>query len=412
MTSAATDTTLNPESMEKHFTALRKLAVSRSALTPATRSEPTTYQEYVCAVDEFVALLDIPNLKKELPKLATSQQAVSKYLQFLNELLEEWDRWKGDVHPGFDNACKKATDANGKLPEKFTKAIFYLEKLIRKDDPDTRDALLTVVDSMQTLVDGVAEHVEDLTSNLLKFILGFDRQKELFAELCKLVLKDQGVKQDTIDALQKTIDRFNAAIAADKRAIIGLSIADGIAVILGAASIVGAFFTGGLTLLAFFALGPAIGIASYYIDKYRKEIGDFEKEIANLEKQQGTIGDEIKALIGYKSQFEHLTKEGSKVKTYVREVKKPWDALAEDLRKIRAEIDITDDPNAFKEYLEAFREAETIWKSFMTDIQKLRLPERKVAKLPANMKFDSQADIERILRESVGIDEYFRRGRA
>lgn len=401
--------------MEKHFSALRQLAASRPVRKLAAQENtqtPGTYQEYVCAVDEFVALLDIPNLKKELPKLATSQQAVDKYLKFLNELLEVWNVWKGDVHPGFDKAYKKAKDADEKLPEKFTKAIGYLEKLSKKYDPEIRDSLLSVVDSTQTLVEGVAENIEGLTSDLMKFILGFARQKELFEQLCTLILKDQGVKQGTIDDLQKTIDRFNAAIAADKRAIIGLSIADGVAVIFGVAAIVGAFFSGGLTLLAFIALGPIIGIASYYIDKYRKEIDAFEKEIGDLESQQGTIKEEIKALIGYKSLFEGLVKKGETVKTYVEEIKKPWDALAEDLHKIRADINITDNTTVFEEYLKAFRIASGIWTTFMTDIRKLQLPERKVAQVPANLKIESQADLARIIRESVNIDDYFRRGRA
>lgn len=401
--------------MDKHFSALRQLAVSRPAQELAATNEPpkpSTYQEYVCAIDEFVALLDIPLLKTELPKLATSQQSVDKYLKFLNELLTVWNVWKGDVHPEFDKAYKKAKDADGKLPEKFTKSIGYLERLSRKYDPDTRDALLSVVDSMQTLVGGVSENIEDLVSDLLKFIQGFVRQKELFNQLCTLILQDQGVKQGTIEALQRTINNFNEKIAADKRAIIGLSIADGIAVILGVAAIVGAFFSSGLTLAAFVALGPAIGIASYYIDHYRKEIKTLEKEIGKLEEQQGTIREEIKALVGYKSLFESLVKKGETIKTYVEEIKKPWDALAKDLTAIRNDIHITDDTKDFAKYLKDFNEASTIWKRFMTDIQKLQLPQRKVTKLPANLKFDSQADLERVLRESVDIDEYFRRGRA
>lgn len=401
--------------MEKHFSALRQLAASRPVHKLATKENataPATYQEYVCAVDEFVALLDIPKLKNELPKLATSREANDKYLRFLNELLTEWNRWKGDVHPGFDRTYKKAKSADERLPDKFAQSIGYLEKLSRQYDPEIRDSLLSVVDSMQTLVDGVAENIGDLTADLLQFILGFARQKELFGELCTLILKEQGVKQGTIDALQRTIDNFNDKIAADKGAIIGLSIADGVAVILGVAAIFGAFFSGGLTLTAFIALGPAIGIASYYIDKYRKEIDALKNEIGNLESQQGAIKEEIKALVGYKSLFEGLVKKGETVKTYVEEVKKPWDALAKDLTAIRAAINITDDKNDFEEYLKAFKSASGIWTTFMIDIQKLKLPERKVARIPANLKFGSQEEIERMLRESVNIDDYFRRGRA
>lgn len=401
--------------MEQHFSALRALAAARPAPNLPTRGkapEPNTYQEYVCAIDEFIALLDIPKLKTELPKLATSQQAIDSYLKFLNDLLEVWDLWKGNIHPEIANAYKKAASTNEKLPAKFDKAIGYLEILAKKVDPDTVDALLTTVDSMQTLCDEVAEKIDSLLADLLKFIQGFARQKELFGQLCALIVKDQNLKQGEIDQLQQQIDRFNSTVAADKRAIIGLSIADGVAVIFGIVAIVAGLVAGAISLVALIPLGVAIGVASAFIDKYRKEVETLNREIGSLEQEQGIIREEIKALTGYKTLFDNLTGKGATIKTYVEEVKKPWEALAADLKRIRGTIHITDPTSRFEEYLINFKEASRIWGIFMTEVEKLKLPEQRITHLPANLEIKSEADIERILRNAVSIEEYFKCGKA
>lgn len=402
--------------MVKHFANLHKLAASNVYLHSANAApEKETFQWYVLNIDSFIISVDVEKLRKTFGSLHVTAESEAKLDRWLNSFSEIWDEWTGRIHIGFDTVYNLAVESNSDILLSIEDFIIpTLEEL--KDDPENellKRKFLKYVKTTNTDLNYIRLKLDSLIKDLNSFLNSFDEQQKIFTSICEQICEEQHIKKGEIEEINKMIADYKNRIEDLKKTIIALGVVDGIGVIASIGAIIGAFFSGGITLSLLVPFLPVVGATSAMIAVYRKEIADFNGKIKNKEKAVKGLTDDITGLIAFSETIKDISQRDSTIEEYVRKAKEPWVALSEDLKKILADINVASnaDSSIYNEYLVAFQEAKQLWVgTFMPEISKLKLEDIKVVTTPEGFSIENTADWEEALNKySVSIEEFFNR---
>ncbi len=347
--------------------------------------------------------------------LNISGESKQKLNFWLNDSLFAWNLWSGNIRAGFVQVYDSGVKADDKgLVGKFDAIIDVLNKLVKNPgDEELKEDFEAAVDSMKFKIDLIHGDLDDLVYNLNAFLKSFDAQKANFLSIFDLICKEKGLKEDAKKALKDEIDTFNDKVRELKKQIAIMAVIDGVAILGSIASIVGAFFTAGVSLLALFATLPVVGVTSYMIDTYRKAMKDLNNSIDTDKQKISGLTDDIVALTALNTAIKEVSDKDEAIKGFVEKAKAPWDALSDDMDRIAKDITITEGGN-YGDYLKSFSEAKELWKDvFIPQLKELELPQTKVVIPPADFIINTPGDWNlAVTKFSVGIEEFYMKRRS
>lgn len=401
--------------METIFASLHQLSAANAKLRArnAASEETHTFQWYVSKIDSFIISVDIKKLRDEFSTFDVTADSKTKLMEWLNDFTIIWNRWRGDIHVGFKEVGIRTSECEDDVNKLFNSAIDILKELSDSpEDESLKSQLISRLKSSNRQISYIRDGLLKLIENLKSFIDSFGKQQEIFTHICEQTCIEKGLKKDEIEKIKKIIDEYKSNIKNTENSVIALSVVDGLGVLGTIAGIIGAFPTGGVTLVLLVPCLPIIGCTSYMIDKYRKEIIQLKDKIKEKEGEIKDLNADITGLVTFSETIEGISKRNSSIETYVKKAKEPWDALAEDLLNISNEISSVDmTKEAYEEYIKAFNAAKDIWeREFLPGLNALKLPDNKVVNTPEGFVINTPEDWEEAIKKySVSIDEYFRR---
>ena len=395
---------------------MHRLAASNVNLLTqnAVQEEKLNFQWYVSEIDRFIVSVNIKELRDNFSVLNVSETSKERLHAWLNEFTIIWNRWRGDIHISFSEAYRLATEKAIEVETWFDYAINILEDL--KKNPENESLKKDFTSSLSSLnrkLFPIQNELRSLIDNLEKFINSFDRQQKILEAICLQACTEEGIKKDQIEVIEKVIKDYESRIADLKKSIIILGVIDGLGILGTIGAIVGAFFTGGLTLSLLVPCLPIVGCTSYMIAKFKIEINQLNDQIKEKKKEIKELNDDILGLIAFDKTIKGISEKNSKIEEYVYKAKQPWDALSEDLDNILANISVLDKvaSSVYDDYLVSFKEAKNLWKeSFIPRIQQLKLSDIRVVNTPEDFVIEKPENWEEAVNKySVSIDEYFSR---
>lgn len=400
--------------METFFASLHQLAVANAKLREknAANEAEQTFQWYVSKIDSFIVSVDIKKLRDTFSTFDVTEASKTNLENWLNDFTLIWNRWRGDIHVGFREVGLRASESADNMNKLFDRTITILTELIKTPQDDVlRSQLISHLHSFERQIEYISEELLKLIKNLKAFIDSFDEQEKIFVKICNQTYSEKGLKEEDINKIKKLIKEYKDNIKNTENSIIALGVVDGLGVLGTVAGIVGAFFTGGLTLSLLVPCLPIIGCTSYMIDKYRKEIAQLRDKIKEKEEEIEDLNDDIEGLVAFSETINSISEKDSSIEDYVRKAKEPWDALAQDISDISdniSSVDVTKE--TYTKYIDAFNTAKSIWiNEFMPGINALKLPDSKVINTPEGFIINTPEDWEEAIKKfSVSIDEYFR----
>ena len=400
--------------MNTHFVSLRRLAASNVGLRAqkAVAEEEHTFQWYVSEIDRFIVGVKIDELRETFSLLNVSETSKQKLHTWLNEFTIIWNRWRGDIHVGFSEAYRLSTERAAEVEDWFNYAIGILEELKKKpEDESLKEDFISSLSSLNRKLSPIQKELKTLLDNMVKFISSFDRQQTILADICVQACTEVGIKKEQIESIEKIIEGYERSIKDLKNSIIALGVVDGLGILGTIGAIIGAFFTGFLTLALLVPCLPIIGCTSYMITKFKLEIDQLNDQIEEKKKEVEGLNDDIAGLITFDKTIKGISEENGKIEEYVRKAKQPWDALSEDFDKLLADISVLDKgtSSVYDDYLVSFKEAKGLWtETFIPGIQQLKVEDIRVVNTPDGFAIEKPEDWEEALNKySVSIDEYF-----
>lgn len=401
--------------MNTHFVALRRLAASNASLRTqnVVAEEEHTFQWYVFEIDRFIVSVDIEKLRNTFSLLNVSEASKQKLHTWLNEFTIIWNRWRGDIHIGFSEAYRLATERSAEVEKWFDYAINILEELKKRpEDESLKEDFISSLSSLNHKLSPVQDELKALIDNMAKFISSFDRQQKILADICVQACTEEGVKKEQIKSIEEIIEGYERGIADLKKAIIALGVIDGLGILGTIGAIIGACVTDGIFLSLLVPFLTIVGTTSYMIAKFKSEIDQLNDKIEGKKKEIKELNDDIIGLIAFDKTVKGISEKNGKIEEYVRKAKQPWDALSKDLDNILADISVLDKGagSVYDDYLVSFKEAKGLWtETFIPGIKQLKIENIRVVNTPDGFTIEKPEDWEEALNKySVSIDEYFR----
>lgn len=292
--------------------------------SPLTEAQ-ITYKENVAIVNTYVNSVltsRLPTLREDPPDwqdfITAYENANSDALQWVNEVMARLLRVPKDVQR-----------YNPEISQLLGDAKAQAEKLVAQ--PSDAAALAALEQDLAGITDQLSL-VTTFISGAIQAIREFgDNLPKMGAELQTIATKsahDAQVDEEEIQKLNKAIEELQSEIKSLTAAIVALGIADGIAITLGVVVTIAAWPVGAL---AWFALGPAVAVATTYIAIDAEKIKAKNAEIkADQEKITGKTADVATLKILAKN-YETMAAESEQVEANLQAILTAWQQLENDV---------------------------------------------------------------------------------
>jgi predicted nucleic acid-binding Zn-ribbon protein len=334
------------------------LSESIRARTPSLGEAQQSYKQDVIAVTTLMTTVmssTLPALNDHPPdwndfvtaQLAAQQAALAWANQVLARLLEVPD----DVQ-----------SYNATIVGYLADAVAQAEVLVA--DPDNQQALT----ALQADLNGVVRTLGLITtfiSGAITAIQGFqDQMPGLATNLQSIADKsiaDANADKTQIDNLKQQIQTLEDDIKSLTAAIVALSIADGIALVMGTVITIAAFPIGAL---AWLFLGPAVAVATTFIALDAVKIKDDKSAIEALQSAITGVTADVSVLSLLSDKYAQMSTSASALDQSLQSILGEWQALESDVTGAVTDINTAltqADQKAFQQALDELRLAQTAW---------------------------------------------------
>ena len=345
--------------------------VSRQPLTLAIRKHKplvaqttSDYQTNVVTVNTYVnnvlssSLPTVTPQPKDWPDYVTAwEQASSDALTWVNQCMARLLSVPQDVE-----------NYNPIISALLADAITQTNTLIA--NPGNQAALAALTNDLQQ-IPGQLAVVETFIAGAIQALQNFQDVLPSMAtqlqSLSNLAAADNKADQAQIATLQAQVNQLQSDINLLTAAIIGLAIADAIALTLGIVASIVAFPVG---LLSWFIFGPIVAVTTTYIALDAEQIVADKAAIDQTQGQMSEITAACAVLATMSTTYGNLATQSQTIQTALQAVLAAWQAMAGDITVAitDAQTAITDaTAGNFQSVLADLQSAQTEWQS--TDTQ-------------------------------------------
>lgn len=323
----------------------------------------TTYQTNVCVVNTYVnnvmssTLPTVPVQPTDWQSYVTAwEQANTIALQWVNTCMARLLEVPQDVQ-----------NYNSAITSLLQDAITQTNALIT--NPNNTAAKIALQSDLTVLPQQLAL-VENFVSGAITALQGFQDQLPTMAadltDISNLAIADNNADQAQIQTLQQNIQQLQSDVDSLTAAIVGLAIADGIALTLGTVASIVAFPVG---LLTWFVLGPAVAVATTYIALDSIQLVADKKLIDQDQLSMSQLTASCSVLATLSTTYSNLAAQSQTIQTALQAVLTEWQTLSSDIAVAISDIQTAlNDDNAanYQAVLQDLQDAQVEWTAAYT----------------------------------------------
>jgi chromosome segregation ATPase len=346
------------------------LSESIRARTPSLGKAQQSYKEDVIAVNTLVNTVmssKLPTLNTYPPDwtdfVTAHTQAQTAALSWINQVLARLLEVPDDVQ-----------SYNSTIVGYLSDAVAQAQVLV--GDPDNQQAL----NALKADLTGVVRTLNLVTTFIagaISSIKDFQNQMPgMAANLQAIATKsiaDANADTTQINNLKSQIQQLNDDISSLTSAIIALSIADGIALVMGTVVTIALWPVGAL---AWLFLGPAVAAATTFIALDAEKIKSDKSQIEALQGQITGITADVSVLSVLSDNYKKMADDAGALDQSLQAILNEWQALESDVTGAVSDINTAldeADQKAFQQALDELRQAQGAWNDAYTQAGDLHL---------------------------------------
>ncbi len=303
----------------------------RQNATPLGQAQ-TTYKQDVAMVNTFINAV----LTSKLPPLNTKppdwQEFINAYEQAESDALQ----WVNTVMARLLQIPEDVAGYNPTISQILGDAKSQAEKLIA--DPSDPDALAILDNDLQDLT-GQLSLVTTFISGAVKAVQDFgDVLPAMSQQLQAIATKsanDAKADQEKINTLNADIESLRSDIKSLTADLIGLGIADGVALTLGVVVTIAAWPVG---LVAWLALGPVVVVATTYIAIDSNKIVADKAKIKSDQEEITGLTQDVATLQLLASHYAAMVAETDEIEASLQAILTAWQQLESDVNAAVTDI--------------------------------------------------------------------------
>lgn len=305
-------------------------AFSKNALSLAVAQ--TSYKQNVVAVNTLINSVlssNLPTLNQTPPDW---DQFVSEYEKANSQSLD----WVNNVMARLLDVPDNVRNYNDSITQTLANAKMQAEALAK--NPDDKGALAALNADLTNLSSQLGLIVTFISGALTSLQNFKDVLPSIATELQTIAddsTKAAKADQAQIDKLNKDIDNLHDEIKSLTNALIGLGIADGVAITLGVVATIAAFPVGALTWLV---LGPAIAVATTYIVLDAEKIKADKALIEQDEKEIKGLTADVSTLHILSKNFAAMSSQTVAIEDNLQAILAEWQTLESDVNDAVTDI--------------------------------------------------------------------------
>lgn len=343
------------------------------------------YTKNVAEVNSYIAGI----LKSGIPSISP---VPDHYAEFSKEYMKAQSKamlWNDIVGKSLLTLPTTVQIRLANLEKLFTEAVKCSEKLIKTPtDSYLKETLSQDIDDSIDGVDFLIELVKGLLISLTQYKDDLPEQAKILSNISKLALEDKGIDKTKVAELNKKITEMKNEVSSLTAAIVGLGIADGVAITLG---VVALFIPFGWVATIF--LGVAAAVATTYIVLDSLKIKELNKAIKVTAETIGEYNTAVAQLQNLSEDFAKLALTATQVIDNVKYVLAQWNMIRNELEVMQTEI---------KEASSSY-EAED-WASTKKDFEAAQAKSAELIKDVAVLKLDSMLGTTATLEAGMSPD--------
>ncbi len=377
-------------------------AFSKNALSLAVAQ--TSYKQNVVAVNTLINSVlssNLPTLNQTPPDW---DQFVSEYEKANSQSLD----WVNNVMARLLDVPDNVRNYNDSITQPLANAKMQAEALAK--NPDDKGALAALNADLTNLSSQLGLIVTFISGALTSLQNFKDVLPSIATELQTIAddsTKAAKADQAQIDKLNKDIDNLHDEIKSLTNALIGLGIADGVAITLGVVATIAAFPVGALTWLV---LGPAIAVATTYIVLDAEKIKADKALIEQDEKEIKGLTADVSTLHILSKNFAAMSSQTVAIEDNLQAILAEWQTLESDVNDAVTDIRtaVADTSSAdFNGVVSELADAATEWEAAYKQAGALHLDLNvNNATLQVGMSED-EIKTATAAAQTTGIIEYF-----
>ena len=305
-------------------------AIRKNSLSLAVKQ--TTYKQNVVAVNTLINSV----LSSNLPTLHQNPPDWDDFVNAYEKANSQSLDWVNNVMARLLDVPDNVRNYNDAITQTLTNAKTQAHTLI--SDPSNKGALSTLHADLNNLTSQLGL-ITTFISGALTSLQNFKDVLPSIASELQTIANDSTkaakADQQQIDKLNTDIDNLHSEIKSLTNSIIGLGIADGVALTLGVVATVAAFPVGALTWLV---LGPAIAVATTYIvldaEKIKADKALIEQDEAEI---KGLTAD-VSTLHILSKNFAAMSSETVAIEDNLQAILNEWQTLETDVSNAVTDI--------------------------------------------------------------------------
>lgn len=386
------------------YAACQSLTQAISKNMPLVAQTTSAYQTNVVTVNTYVNNV----LSSSLPTVTPQPQDWPAYVAAWEQASSDALTWVNQCMARLLSVPQDVENYNPIVSALLTDAITQTNTLI--DNPGNQAALAALTNDLSQIPNQLSV-VETFIAGAIQALQNFQDVLPAMAtqlqNLSQLAATDNQADQAQIAALQTQINQLQNDINSLTASIIGLGIADAIAITLGVVASIVAFPVG---LLSWFVLGPVVAVATTFIVLDAKQIQADKAAIDQIQGEMSQLTAACSVLATMSTTYGNLAGQSQTIQTALQAVLAAWQAMAGDITVAVADAQtaISDkNANNFQAVLLDLQGAQAEWQA--TDAQAAALVlnlQVNTAQLQIGM---SQNTVEQTLQggQVISLIEYF-----
>lgn len=372
-------------------------AIKKNAVSLAVKQQ--SYKQNVVAVNTLITSV----LSSSLPTLNQNPPDWNEFVSAYEKADAGALTWVNNVMARLLNVPDDVKTYNNNITQLLANAKMQAQSL--EGDPGNKPALDALNADLNNLSSTFGLVVTFITG-ALNAIKGFkDELPSMAASLQSIAdnsTKAANADQAQIDKLNTDIDNLHNEIKSLTAALVGLGIADGIALTLGTVATIAAFPEGALV---WFVLGPVVAVATTYIAIDALKIKADKAAIEADEQQISGLTADVSTLHILSKNFAAMSNQTVEIESNLQAILLEWQALEADVNTavgdLRSAISDSSSVN-FSAVVSDLEDASTEWCMAYKQAGDLHL-ELNVnnAQLTVGM---SSADVQAALAKGTAVD--------
>jgi chromosome segregation ATPase len=308
-----------------NYATRRPLTLAISKNMPLLVQTTSAYQTNVVTVNAYVNNV----LSSSLPTVTPEPQDWSAYVAAWEQASTDALTWVNQCMARLLSVPQDVQSYNPIISALLSDAITQTNALIA--NPSNQAALAALNNDLNQIPTQLAL-VETFISGAIQALQSFQDVLPAMASqlqtLSQLAAADNQADQAQIANLQTQINQLQSDINSLTAAIVGLGIADAIAITLGVIASIVAFPVG---LVTWFVLGPVVAVATAYIALDAKQI---EADKALIDQTQGQMSQLTAAcavLATMSTTYGNLATQSQTIQTALQSILAAWQVMAGDI---------------------------------------------------------------------------------